>query len=178
MHLKMDEKVAGDAQTLYDTSGNENDGTTEIGANRTGMDCTISGKYGSGCEFDGTDDYVDCGTDSSLDITGPMTISSWVKRDNVTVSDWEGISNKWHYTVDERGYGLFVDPTDEWSFHLSSNGSDNLYVVSDADIENEVWHHLTGVYDGTTMYLYVDGILQSDTDTISGIATNNDSGER
>jgi len=40
---------------------------------------TASGKYGSALTFDGTDDYVDCGNDPSLDI-GDFTIEAWVKR--------------------------------------------------------------------------------------------------
>ena len=30
-------------------------------------------------EFDGTNDYVDCGNDSSLQITGALSIAAWVK---------------------------------------------------------------------------------------------------
>lgn len=33
---------------------------------------------GYGLKFDGTDDYVDCGSSPSLDITGPVSIEAWV----------------------------------------------------------------------------------------------------
>ena len=58
MHLKMDEKVAGDAQTLYDISGNEMNGTTESRGqwHRDGLYQTR--EIWSACEFDGVDDRV------------------------------------------------------------------------------------------------------------------------
>jgi hypothetical protein len=58
---KMDEKVLGNGQTINDSSGYGNTGTTSS-ANGTGMDCYVQGKYGSACEFDGVDDYVDIST--------------------------------------------------------------------------------------------------------------------
>ena len=57
-HVKMDEKVSGDAQTLYDTSGNQRNATTEQGANASGMSCVERGKFGSSCNLDGADDYL------------------------------------------------------------------------------------------------------------------------
>ncbi|MBU4098503.1 DUF2341 domain-containing protein, partial [Patescibacteria group bacterium] len=58
---KMDEKVSGNAKTLNDSSGYGNTGTTYYGANATGMNCMVQGKYGGGCQFDGVDDYVNVG---------------------------------------------------------------------------------------------------------------------
>jgi len=37
-----------------------------------------AGKFGQAISLDG-DDYVDCGTDDSLNITGDITISAWIK---------------------------------------------------------------------------------------------------
>lgn len=58
VHIKMDEKVIGDAQTLYDASGYQRNATTEQGSNSSGMDCSQRGRYGSSCDLDGTDDYM------------------------------------------------------------------------------------------------------------------------
>jgi len=59
----------------HDTSGNGNDGTI-YGAK------WVDGKFGKALSFDGVDDYVDCGNDSSLDIeasSGKLTYAVWVK---------------------------------------------------------------------------------------------------
>jgi len=39
----------------------------------------VTGKIGGGLDFDGFNDYVNCGTDSSLDITDEMTLATWIK---------------------------------------------------------------------------------------------------
>ncbi|NOQ55625.1 MAG: hypothetical protein GQ477_02340, partial [Nanohaloarchaea archaeon] len=50
----------------------------------SGSNCSIytTGKFGQALDFDGADDYVNCGNDSSLDITSAITIEAWVKSDS------------------------------------------------------------------------------------------------
>jgi hypothetical protein len=69
-HWKFDE---GEGTTAYDSSGEGNDGTV-YGASWT------TGVLGSALAFDGYNDYVDCGNDNSLDISGDKTISIWLRR--------------------------------------------------------------------------------------------------
>jgi len=38
-------------------------------------------------------------------------------------------------------------------------------VISDVDIYDNTWHHVVGTYDSTTLRLYIDGSLQSDTNS-------------
>ena len=75
---------SADGQTTYDEISNSNDGTIH-GATWT------TGKYGAALEFDGVDDYVDCGNDDSLDITDTITIEAWVKDPPLTLDDIETI---------------------------------------------------------------------------------------
>jgi hypothetical protein len=66
-YWKFDE---GSGQTAYDFTNNSNDGQLGSTTAADAADPTwIQGKYGSALSFDGVDDYVDCGNDSSLDIT-------------------------------------------------------------------------------------------------------------
>ncbi|QQS44626.1 hypothetical protein IPM65_03440 [Candidatus Roizmanbacteria bacterium] len=79
----MDDGVVGASQTIADTSGNGNSGTTQS-SNGTGMNCTTPGKIGKGCTLDGTDDYIqvtDPGTGSILDFSNgdPITLEAWIK---------------------------------------------------------------------------------------------------
>ena len=61
------------------------DGGSFMSRDAIGHECT---NYGSlwtsqGRSFDGTDDYVDCGNDESLDITDAITIEAWFNMSNV-----------------------------------------------------------------------------------------------
>jgi len=155
MHLKMDEKVAGDAQTLYDISGNENNGTTEIGGNGTGMDCTALGKYGSACEFDGTDDYVE--TLSNIDeITATadakFTFSFWINTTETSTDDlfaWSAY----------RSCGINYNSAGKISCSVDSDYSGS--VISSTNVNDGGWHHISFVNIGNTQELFVDGVSES-----------------
>ncbi|MHC4753519.1 MAG: LamG domain-containing protein, partial [Planctomycetota bacterium] len=63
----------GSGTIAYDSSINGNDGTLH------GLPDWVSGKIGDyALDFDG-DDYVDLGSPSSLNISGEITISAWIK---------------------------------------------------------------------------------------------------
>lgn len=41
------------------------------------------------------------------------------------------------------------------------------------NVNDGKWHHISGVYDGSKMYLYVDGALDNDGSATGTIGTNN-----
>ena len=83
----------GSGATWTDLSGNSNTGTLTNGP-------TFSAANMGSILFDGTNDYVDCGNNSSLQIT-QGTISAWVKS-TTNDSTFRGI------IVKATNYGLFI----------------------------------------------------------------------
>jgi hypothetical protein len=75
---------------IKDKSGNGNDGTI-FGAT------WAQGKRGSALSYDGTDDYVNCGNNSNLNISGAFTAEAWIKT---TDSSAGVIISKGHYVPD------------------------------------------------------------------------------
>jgi len=65
----------GVGTTVKDSSGYGNNGILE---NSDG-DEWVEGRFGQALEFDGSDDYVDCGNDSSLNTPDAITIEAWIK---------------------------------------------------------------------------------------------------
>ncbi|RLI73252.1 hypothetical protein DRP04_16015, partial [Archaeoglobales archaeon] len=136
----------GSGTTAYDTSGNDNDGTIN-GATWT------TGKFGSALNFDGTDDYVDCGNDESLEVfsddgTKLLTIEVTFRRAQTGVS--HGIAGK----GTSSGWKLVISSDDRVCF--------TTILVHDyyfnTKIEDTNWHHLVIVYDSNyDTSLYVDG---------------------
>ncbi len=62
------------------TSGEVKDETGVNNGTRAGDANTVSGgKFGRAGSFDGTGDYVNCANDTSLDVTGEITIEAWIK---------------------------------------------------------------------------------------------------
>jgi hypothetical protein len=62
----------GSGTAALDSSGNGNDGTFN------GNPQWVVGYFGGALEFDGIDDWLDCGNDPSLDLT-TWTITFWLK---------------------------------------------------------------------------------------------------
>ncbi|MDD3170206.1 MAG: LamG domain-containing protein [Candidatus Pacebacteria bacterium] len=111
---------------------------------RTSSEC-VSGDC---LAFDGTDDYVDCGTGNSLDITGAITISVWV------------------YPKINNAFGGIVTKSVDNKFQLVSrnNGYFEIYVensssvgksISNVPITVNAWQHLVAVFNPSEQYLYL-----------------------
>ena len=71
-HLSEDAPDTGTVGLYKDSTSNSNDGDDYV---------SITGKTGmidGGQKFNGIDDYINCGNDDSLDITGAITLSAWM----------------------------------------------------------------------------------------------------
>lgn len=151
--------------TAADSSGNGNNGTLTNFSNTTGQDVVVNsgwtannGKWPRSTPkalmFDGTDDWVDLGSNSILNITNNIfTISAWVKTSST--GTW-----KWIYQFGEHAAGK------DRSLVIDNNNKAEMYIygttaISSTAITDGNWHHITGSIDGTSAKIYVDGKLES-----------------
>jgi prepilin-type N-terminal cleavage/methylation domain-containing protein len=109
---------------------------------KDGVDC-ISGKCLS---FDGSDDYINCGAGSNLDITDVITIGGWFYRIGPNVraytEDWIG----------KRSGGIggyLVSGTGSILLYISIDGATTNGTVS-VPITNNQWTYLVYTYDSST----------------------------
>jgi len=131
--------------TASDSAGNN--GTL------TNMDqttCWVSGQVGNALSFDGVDDYVDCGTDSSLSFADgeEWSFEAWLKPDSNT--NWQvfvgtgGVDHKY----------LMLHDEDSIYFKDSNN---NYYYVNIGNYGGE-WFHIAVVTNSSgNMTVYRDG---------------------
>ena len=179
-HWKLDE-CSG--TTAYDASGHSNNGTITIGAtgsNTSAGSCSsgnsaeawnngTSGKRNYSLDFDGTDDYIEVTSPSGLDVR-TITISAWVKS-NVAGTTYSSAGTVVNRNMTNNGtYQLFLnDSTDDMTFGIRLEGSEatSRNVAADNNLDTS-WHHYAGTYDGSNQYLYVDGVLQSTSNSIAG----------
>jgi len=125
-----------------------------------------AGKVGGALEFDGVDDYVDCGNDSNLDITEQITIAAWVKTNDAGNSQFNP-----YVTKGDRTYALKHHSSNTIEFVIY----DEFWQVTHYSVDgsfNGVWHHLAGTYDGSKLKLYIDGKLEVTTAYAGSIASN------
>lgn len=151
----------GSGTTAYDTSGNGNNGTW----NGTGTHWT-QGKLGKAGSFNGSDDYVDAGMDSSIQFDAgnySFSVAAWVKPNNITGHNGT-IIGQWGDTIANRGWTLVVltDGSVKWEYSKSS-ASYPAAQSSASSVQVGNWYYVVGVKDGSRMNLYINGVL-ADTD--------------
>ncbi|MDD2822453.1 MAG: DUF2341 domain-containing protein [Candidatus Daviesbacteria bacterium] len=170
-YWNMDDKVSGDSKTVVDSSGNGNNGTTSYGANTSGMDCSKSGKFGGGCTFDGVDDYIDVGSDTSLDNlpNGDFTAEAWTRFDAALTETYWLILGKTKWQIEPFYNGA---QSSIWFFVDMGAGTSMDYRCQ-FTYDRGNWHHITGVYTASTKtaVVYYDGTPLTCSTTTAGVGT-------
>jgi hypothetical protein len=166
--------------SVVDSSGNANTGTITVGASGTYTsvgNCNTSsassmwfngltGKRNYSLAFDGTDDYVSLGAGSTLNITGPITVSAWVKGGsfgaaNAVVARGTGAGSTTQYLLTvESGIPRFY----------ISNGAAIFFATGGTTLTTGTWYHLTATFDATTLKIYTNGVIGTNA-TFSGTQT-------
>jgi hypothetical protein len=147
---------------VLDGSGNGNDGTI-VGA-PTFVDGPAG--YGTAMEFHGLGapggggDYIDCGNDASLDITGPISLALWIRPG---ADDPEGQGTEtapmakamsgvgWSWQV-RYGWG-----SDQPYMAFTFNTSPRAWAYVGRNLERDEWCHIACSHDGTTLKCYLNG---------------------
>ncbi len=149
----------GSGTIANDSSGNGNHGTFN------GEPQWIIGYFGSALEFDGTDDWLDCGSDPSLDLT-TWTITFWLKiNENKDFNGFiiKGNDAAENYEVLTYGDGHFHFPI------MFTDGSRTFGNTAAGVLVPDEWAHFTYSYDASQgRRFYKNGELIFE-DTESGI---------
>ncbi|MDD5696466.1 MAG: LamG domain-containing protein [Candidatus Pacebacteria bacterium] len=165
---------SGVQTSTADTWGGGNNGTlTNFAFDatdgwKTGADCV----KGSCVLFDGTDDYITCGTGSNLRPNEQITVEAWIKpsRDYVSeASAWHAMFVQrtntylfgWDGWKDGIGYGIY-DEVGAWH---SGGFAYPIYTNN--------WYHVVFSFDGRYLRGYVNGDIKNTIDTGSSHTINN-----
>jgi len=133
--------------------------TQDTGAIGYGQD------FGVGQTITTTEDFIDCGSDSSLDILDEVAVSAWVSvRDPSSTHDngYRRIVSKkpeWY----QDGYGMEINPAEGYLTMLG--GGRDLGRAENINWDTN-WHYLAGTISGTTATLYFDGVDRTDNSTV------------
>lgn len=108
-------------------------------------------------DFDGMDDYVNCGNLPALQISGnAITLEARVKFNSFAFGVSDGnIINKEQNSPDY-GYMLRAGASGIVNFNLG-NSLWNELDTPENTVTTNVWYHLAAVYDGNYMKIFVDG---------------------
>ena len=148
---KMDE-VGG--TLLIDSSNYQNNGSI------IGNPTWITGSVNKGLLLDGTSQYVTVPDDISLNPVNAITLAAWIKP---KVSNTQSIIKK--AILDETdGYELSLSSAGKVFFRINQKTSGDTYRINSQvsyPTDGKTWMHVTATYDGVSMKLYINGILNS-----------------
>ena len=138
---------------------------------------------GYALSFDGTTSYVELGNAAALTFTTAMTVECWFKTTS-TLGNYQTLVSKWYSggAVDGGSYALgFHSGGLQFSLQDEEGASANDFLganySSGLSLNDGVWHHVAGTWDGTSAKIYVDGILR-DTQTSASMGASLDGNTR
>ncbi len=112
---------------------------------------------GSSClTFDGSNDYVSLGTNSSIQLAGDLTVSAWVKLGESNSGKLMGIAGK---LVFPKGFSIVRNSSNKFCLWMG-DGSQLWNLASSTSYTDTDWHHVVGVLKSGVSYIYVDGNLE------------------
>lgn len=159
----------GTGTSLTDNTGNGNTGT--LSASVTWQSSPV--RFGANAlAFYGTDDYVTVPRQPAHDISTEITMEGWVYATKNT-----GIQNVMAKSQAGNASGYIFPRTDDgWNnakFYMYISGAWRSFNAPYPS--RDAWHHLAATYNGTTVKIYVDGVLtttqaQAGTITTSSLA--------
>lgn len=125
-----------------------------------GNDATIHGAMPSNGYFicrqftDANSNYLDCWNDSSLDITGNITLSVWIKP--LSITGQHGLISG--SAVLFRSYGLILrNLTNAMVGFMVNDGIIRKYITV-GNIDTNKWNNITCTFDGTDLNVYINDV--------------------
>ncbi|MDZ4216921.1 MAG: DUF2341 domain-containing protein, partial [Candidatus Gracilibacteria bacterium] len=138
-----------------------NSGATQTDFSGNGNTGTVTGAVYQSCQvggclnFNGTTNYVQTPSNSTLNMSGELTISAWV---NLTAGGGRGIFEKTVGGVLNTDYSLFLSGTS--TYFRIHNGTSYTDLIYAAQPSTGAWHHILAVNSVSGGYrkIYIDGV--------------------
>jgi len=149
----------GDGKKALDLSGNGNHGTLEnMAFPSTAASGWNAGRKGGALSFDGSNDYVDCGNDASLDIITEITLEAWIyptTTGTMEVFDKadSGTAYRSYINANSKGFQWYV-----------SIGGTFQPIQSDRGVlPANTWYHIVLTHNGTNQVMYINNVVEATT---------------
>lgn len=150
----------GSGNTVFDTSGNNHNGTFYSAD-------WVAGFLGTAGKFNGSSAYVDAGSSNDFNLaTGPMTIEAWIYLTGNT-GNYPHVVSKWG--PGDGSYFLRITGGRNPQLSIRSGGD----VAAGTSLELNRWYHVAATYDGiNTMRIFINGgQAASKTNAKDGLST-------
>ncbi|MBN0042178.1 hypothetical protein JN535_18640 [Cellulosimicrobium cellulans] len=131
----------------------------------------VGGVSGSAVRFDGSAGRVSVPDAAALDLSGPMTVAAWVRPERVAT---QYVAKKAVLATHD-GYEIGLSAAGKAFFRVNQATSGDMFraeATSSYPVDGQTWTHLVGVFDGSRVRLYVDGVEQGSVAGPDSVGTN------
>ena len=184
-----------DGQNLYDSSANTNDGSAvgglsfstnvpinSLSLNGTNSYVSVPGgptfssdvaggpTNSSSLSLNGVASYINVPSSTSLNITGLLTVEAWVKTNSNTTQ--QSIVERFNNTGvagNDGGWVLRIAPSGKIVLMINQSTTAYDQLLGTTTISTGVWHHVAGVFDGSQLRIYLDGVLDGSMTAAHGL---------
>ncbi len=117
---------------------------------------TVTPFSGAALDFDGTNDFVSIPHNAAFDITGAFTAEAWIKT-TVTTEQYILAKGEDSYILALNGGGYSPGIFSVFIFGATSDWAR----ANNTNVADGNWHHVAVIRDGTSLRLFVDGVLKN-----------------
>jgi len=119
----------------------------------------LQGISAAALRLDGTNDHVDCGNGTELNLTSAGTLEIWVNISAYSTG-YPSIAGKGASAgFDSSGYGIWLRKDQRIEGTITNRAEKPTYnTVSFGKPATGVWHHFVLAWDGEYVYAYLDGV--------------------
>ncbi|MDX1652714.1 MAG: FG-GAP-like repeat-containing protein [Brumimicrobium sp.] len=133
---------------------------------------TLTLSYGqTALNLDGIDDQVVFGNQMTIDLTGvnTFTVEAWVNPSTTTGLGVIIGNYSYPFNTNDMQFLLRRD-NDQYAFWIDDGDGNGYDVVSSGagTVTTGTWQHVTGVWDGAQITIYVDGVLLGTNTALTG----------
>ncbi|MFY0644297.1 MAG: T9SS type A sorting domain-containing protein [Bacteroidia bacterium] len=126
-----------------------------------GLCLNFSAQAQNALNFDGTNDQVNCGTDTAFEVKGTaITIEAWINASAWKSNIYDGSIVIKEDNNGNNGFMFRAGNSGRLGFGYG-DGSKVWYEINTGSsvLTLNTWHHVAATYDGAYMRLYVDGVI-------------------
>jgi uncharacterized repeat protein (TIGR01451 family)/uncharacterized repeat protein (TIGR02059 family) len=144
---------------VYHMGGNFNDASPNANNGTNNGTVSTTGKIGNARTFDGNNDYIAINDFYNSTGNQQITVSAWIKTSDggdQIIASYDR-NEYWRFEINGNGGG-----TGQIGWDLLTSGG-QIDFGSNATVNNNVWRHVTGVYNNGAVRIYIDGVQNSNT---------------
>jgi RHS repeat-associated protein len=163
------------ALSVADSTGNNSATASSV----TGSTGKIAG---AGSFSNSTGSYVRVANSASIKPSSALTLEAWVKPNSTGSQNWGNVVSLGYRTDSSwnppfQSYGLFLNNASfNPDFGITTVGSSST-VIPNGVVTQNAWTHVAGVYDGSIEKVYINGLADPVTVSVSGLLDYRFSGD-